>query len=575
MNPPRPLYNLRRTLGWIGRSPWLQSHPPIHWGRLLGWMIPLVLSGSPSSAAERISLSYGLLERSISIETLETFASSTTIPSELRPYTRYFTADQIEQFRTLLSTQFELSPVAISQFLYTDQGEQLLYQLGEVVRTEARLSGSRALRASLVLAAFDPDDGLTPLTMLRYFPLDGIRIDLAQTSRILSQIDRQINQTQTAIALIAADADRAIATTPAVDFSNLPDLRQRGDFRVQMQSYELQDTARDRTFAYDLYLPRHADLIPLTTPAPIVVISHGLGSNRGTFSYLALHLASYGFVVAVPEHAGSNTTQLEALIAGQADKVTEPDEFINRPLDISRLLDELEQLANQDPALAGQFDTNNVGVLGQSLGGYTAFALAGVPLNRSQLDSDCANANPVSVSLNVSLLLQCDVLNLPLSKQLNFQDDRVRAIFTINSVGSSLLDRQAFSELDLPVMTVSSGADTVTPALPEQIEPFARLMAPHRYLLMMQNATHFSAIDIPPGESVTISLPPTVVGPNPAIAHRYLSAFSLAFFGKYLMADDTLDLYLSSGYARHLSQPDLPIDLVHNFPFSYLAGLGK
>lgn len=548
------------------------SRSKIRWGRVLGWLLPLALWEMPSLAAEQIALSYGILERRLSIDTLDTFADSTDIPRELRSYARQFTPEQIEQFRTLLNTSFDLSPVAVSQFLYTPQGEQLLAQLGEVVRTESGLSGCKALRAALILAAFDTEDGLTPLTALRYFPLDSIRIDLARTSQILVEINRQVSQTQSAIALIDADATWAIDATLPPDYARLPDPRQPGTYRVDVYTFEVVDEERDRHFPVDLYLPRQLAHSP---PTPVVVISHGLGSNRSTFAYLAQHLASHGFAVAVPEHPGSNTAQLEALVNGQADAVTRPDEFVNRPLDITRLLDHLEERTKLDPGLTAKLDLTNVGILGQSLGGYTAFTLAGVPLNPVQLRSDCGTVTPVSQALNLSLLLQCEVLTLDLPPAMNFHDPRIRAIFSINTVGSSLLDRTTMAELEVPVMVVSGGADTVTPALPEQIEPFARLTSPQRYLLMMENATHFSAIDVPDGESTTVELPPTLVGPNPAIAHHYLSAFSLAFFGKYLQQETSLAPFLEPAYARHISQAALPINLVQDFPVSYLAILRK
>ncbi|MEO1145246.1 MAG: alpha/beta hydrolase [Cyanobacteria bacterium J06638_22] len=553
------------------RAPHRQRQRRWAWAQRFGWLVPLLVGLSPVEAAERISLSYGLVERTIAIESLEEFAESDTIPRELRPYTRYFDAEQVEQFRQILQTRLELSPVAVSQFLYTQQGDSLLGQLGAVVRTESGLEGTQALRAAFVLAAFD-EDGLTPLTVLRYFPLDGMRIDLERTSRIVTQIQQRVTQTQQTIALLNQQADDSIITEPLLlNFDTALDLERRGRFAFDVESFELKDDARDRQFEVDLYLPVG---FTLPEPSPVVVISHGLGSNRSTFAYLARHLASHGFVVAVPEHPGSNTQQLEDLITGRAAQVTEPEEFINRPLDVTLLLDELER-RSQEPNFIGRYDTQRVGIIGQSLGGYTAFALAGVPLNRPQLEQDCAVIDPVTLSLNLSLLLQCDVLTLEIEDSIDFQDDRIQAIVAINSVGSRLLDRDSLGNVDIPVMLISGGADTVTPALPEQVEPFARLTTPHRYLLMMENATHFSAIDIPDGDAPTVQLPTELVGPDPAIAHSYINAIGLAFMGYHLDNDDTFTPYLSARYTRYLSQPDLPMALVRALSLSQLTYLQK
>ncbi len=79
--------------------------------------------------------------------------------------------------------------------------------------------------------------------------------------------------------------------------------------------------------------------------------------------------------------------------------MTEPNEFINRPLDVKFLLDELENRDKSDPSI--QLNLQQVGVIGQSFGGYTALALAGASLNKEQLQKDCQKLND---SLNVSLL---------------------------------------------------------------------------------------------------------------------------------------------------------------------------
>lgn len=100
-------------------------------------------------------------------------------------------------------------------------------------------------------------------------------------------------------------------------------------------------------------------------------------------------MASYGFAVAVPKHPGSNSEQLRSLLVGRSDAITSPSEFINRPLDIKYLLDELERLDASNPNL--QLNLQQVGVIGQSFGGYTALVLAGASLNFKQKSVDTPN----------------------------------------------------------------------------------------------------------------------------------------------------------------------------------------
>jgi predicted dienelactone hydrolase len=283
----------------------------------------------------------------------------------------------------------------------------------------------------------------------------------------------------------------------------------------------------------------------------VIVISHGLGSDRETFAYLATHLASYGFAVAVPEHPGSNAQQIQALINGLANQVTPPSELTDRPLDIKFLLDELKR------SFGGQLNLQQVGIVGQSFGGYTALALAGAKINYEQLQKDCA---PTNESLNLSLLLQCRALELPPSPY-ELQDRRVKGAIAIDPVGSSIFGESQFSQIKVPLMLVAGSDDTVAPALAEQIQPFTWLTTPNKYLVLLRGGTHFSTLAESTGG---IPVPPQALGPSPEVAQEYMRALSVAFFKTYIANDLDYRSYLSASYAQFISQDTLPLSLIQS-----------
>lgn len=524
------------------------------------WLLPNMVITNSTVAAEKIYFSYGAIERSISVDALEAYAKEGTLDDSLATYTDYISPQRLQQLRRVLLTRIQLSPVAVSQFLYTPIGETLLARVGEVIQTEARQPSFYALRAALILAAADPE-GLSPLNVLEKFPTRGMRIDLGRSLQIADELETLINQTRKAIALVSSQSTTA-ATKQQVNFSQLPDLQRRGLFRWNMQTLQLIDRRRNRSFLADIYLPR------VTEPAPVIVISHGLGSDRNSFAYLAQQLATYGFAVAVPEHPGSNAEQLASLFSGRANQIAQPNEFVNRPLDITYLLDELQRLDASNWDI--QLNLQQVGVIGQSLGGYTALALAGARLNFNQLQTDCKNSNQI---WNVSLLLQCLGLQLP-TVQYNLQDQRIKAAIAINPITSSIFGQAGLSQIQLPVMIVSSSADTIAPALLEQIQPFSWLTAEQKYLVLIERATHFSTI----GESKTnqnsIEVPSGLIGPNSAIARRYISALSVAFCQTYLAGKTQYRFYLSPSYTQAINQAPLNISLVQSLPTNLLSSKG-
>lgn len=546
---------------WLRRDSWLRQglhslcQKPVWLKAALGlWIVPAALSASPAVGAERIYVSYGALERSISISALEEYAETGVIGEDLAVYARYATGEQLAQLREALRTSAEISPVAVSQFLYTRQGEILLERLGQVVQSESRQPGFYAIRAALILAAADPE-GLTLLNVLRYFPTNAIRIDLIRSLQIAEDVERLINQTYAAIAIIEQQAEVEAANEPPLSGVGSPNLEERGPGTWQKETVFLSDFVRNRTYPVDVYLPQSTGS---SQAAPVIVLSHGLGTDRTTFAYLADHLASYGFAVAVPEHPGSNAEQLQALANGVANEVAEPNEFINRPLDIKYLLDELERLSNSNPTLQGRLNLQQVGVLGQSFGGYTALALAGAPINFERLATDCASQY---TSLNLSLLLQCRAEDITEPDQ-NLSDERVKAVIAVNPISSIVLGPASLSQIDVPVMIVTGNADTVAPALSEQIQPFTSLTSAERYLLLIRGSTHFSTIASSTTGSEVVPLPPQAIGPAPALARRYLAAMSVAFFQAHVADNPQYDRYLTASYADLLAQEPLHLSLV-------------
>jgi len=552
-------------------------------GSLGFWFLSLPTIANSAAAAAKVYISYGAIERSISVDSLEEYAKAGIIDDDLATYAAYVSPERLLQLQRVLLARIDLSPVAVSQFLYTAIGTTLLERLGEVVQTESRQSGFYALRSALILAAADPE-GLTLLNVLHKFPTN-VRVNMGRMLQLAEALETLIGQSRRAIALISENSTVAAAQAQAINFAQLPNLQSPGRFSWSKQTLKLVDRRRNRAFVADLYLPREQGgrqedkgtrgqggqrsnyQLPITyyQNFPVIVISHGLGSDRTSFIYLAEQLASYGFAVAVPEHPGSNAEQLRSLFSGQAADVAEPSEFINRPLDVKYLLDELERLNAANPSW--RLNVKQAAIIGQSFGGYTALALAGASLNFNQLRRDCEKSQDV---WNLSLLLQCRVLALPLTPY-NLQDRRIKAAIAINPFTSSVFGELGLKKIQIPVAIVSSSADTIAPALPEQIIPFAWLTTKEKYLVSIDRATHFSTIGESVSDSDPIPLPAQVIGPNPAIARRYVSVLSVAFMETYLDRNPLYRPYLSSSYIQTINQAPLDVSLISSLPITQLA----
>jgi predicted dienelactone hydrolase len=530
--------------------------------RLLGLGLGLAasLAGQPGLAAERISVSLGILGDSFQVSSLENYAKTGKVAPDLQDYFRLLDPAQEVKLREALNTKADVSVVAVAQFLYSPQGEILLQRLGQVIQSEARQPGFYGIRAALILAAAEPD-GLTPLNVVRKFPTRGVRISLGRSWEMAQELNDLIEQTQASVAKVEAqagvEAAAEITQGIAAIAAQLPNLSLPGPLQWDRQQFLLQDQGRDRELPVDLYLPRLQTGNSAAPPWPTVVISHGLKSDRTAFIYLAEHLASHGFAVIVPEHPGSNQAQYDALLKGLVDEIADPKSFVDRPLDISFILD----FFTEEPEFASLMDLTQVGIVGQSFGGYTALSLAGAQLDFAQLRESCQKLNE---SWNVSLALQCRALAVPLPVQ-PLQDPRITAVVAINPFTSAVFGETGLASLSVPTLMVSGDLDTIAPALLEQIRPFRWIQREDRRLALMLGGTHFSTIQAN-SELEEPPLPESFVGRDFATAQRYTRALSLAFLETYLTGRLADQPYLSNSYVKSLNQGRLGLELIQTLP---------
>ena len=139
---------------------------------------------------------------------------------------------------------------------------------------------------------------------------------------------------------------------------------------ITQSSEEWKDEKRDRVVPVKMYWPRDA------TSLPVVVFSHGIGEDRDAYVYFGEALARAGFLAVHVTHAGTDRAVLERGYLHLYRAVKEPENWVNRPLDVSFVLDRLAG----DPRV----DLSRVAVAGHSAGAFTAFALAGMRAARGE-----------------------------------------------------------------------------------------------------------------------------------------------------------------------------------------------
>lgn len=446
-----------------------------------------LVTALPLRAAETVVLEFGPFSRSIPTESLVTFAETGTVDSQLTPFLRRLNPAQQQGLRAALSRGRAVNVVPISQWFNSPMGDRSLQFLGKLAQTEAGLNGRQALRAAIVAAAAE-DGEISLLDVVRHFPTSSLRVDVAQGLTVARQVRAEAGATRAIVSTIKQQSEAA-ATAQPVDLSALPDLTQPGPYGSRQVSLTLVDASRSRTYAADVFLPQN--LAAVDSPLPVVVISHGLGDSRTSFFGLAAHLASHGLAVALPEHVGSNSTQKQALLTGLDHETFKAKDFLDRPLDISFLLDELERLNTS--TFEGRLDVSRVAAVGHSFGGYTALAVGGATTDFERLAQRCDPA--ANLLLDAAMVLECRALELQSDAaamerlRQGTKDDRIKLVMAFATV-SNLFGPRGMAQVAVPTMLFGGEVDLLAPVVPQQVAAFSWLQGPDRYLYLGENTSH-------------------------------------------------------------------------------------
>ncbi|WP_421697737.1 alpha/beta hydrolase family protein [Ancylobacter sp.] len=224
------------------------------------------------------------------------------------------------------------------------------------------------------------------------------------------------------------------------------------------------------------------DAAPAAGRHRLVVLSHGFGGNLGNQAWLAVTLARHGYVVAAVNHPGTTSRNLRPDTGAR---------LWERPRDLSRLIDRI----TRDPAFGA--DADKVGVIGHSLGGWTAMALAGAHFDPVRFAADCEVHAQLAAC---EIFGRLDAGSTAEARALlagDLADRRVGAAVALDLGLARGFTPESLAALKVPVLVMSAGeGDAQVPAALE-----SRYLAAHlpfglgRYIAL-EGATHFTFLPL-------------------------------------------------------------------------------
>jgi predicted dienelactone hydrolase len=275
----------------------------------------------------------------------------------------------------------------------------------------------------------------------------------------------------------------------------------------------LTDQIRNRQIPLRIYYPKASGLI-----SPVILVSHGIGGSKTTGNWVGKFLAGYGYICVFMTHYGSDTSLLD-LSAGWPENIKrlqeslkDPLNTINRPQDITKIIDWLEKTGSDHPILKGRMDLKNMGLTGHSFGAFTTLAVAGgyAEASRKQYGR-------------------------------TYSDPRPKAFLAMSPPGTlpGTDPKPVFAEINRPtmIMTGSNDLDPIVqpPRTAESRLDAYKYMPPgDKYALWIEGAYHHTFGDGRPGQEID------------PLARKITRIALLAFFDAYLKNSEAAKAFLKS-----------------------------
>ncbi len=186
---------------------------------------------------------------------------------------------------------------------------------------------------------------------------------------------------------------------------------------------------------------------------PLIAFSHGNSGLRQQSTFLTTHLASWGIVVAAPDHPGNTFIEMAQLRSEEERKQVHFEARRHRPTDLGVVIDSVAAQSGPWP----EVDLERVGAMGHSFGGWTA-------------------------------------MKMPR------RDARVRAVCGLAPASEAFVGRKAFEPDELPFAgdlpsLIVAGIDDVLVDLETSVRPLFARLAKSSALIGVAGADHFHFCD--------------------------------------------------------------------------------
>ena len=281
-------------------------------------------------------------------------------------------------------------------------------------------------------------------------------------------------------------------------------------------------------------------------PFPIVLFSHGFRGIHVQSYAITERIASHGFVVVAPNHAGNTLFDFSATDEQVAEVA------LGRPGDMAFSLAQVTALSATPGHWAeGLVDATRVAILGHSFGGWTTLVVAGAVVDADAGQAQCGAGTDADIFCPY-------IAHWPPGTQLAMAPPMpgLKAAVALAPGGVASFAPGGLDTVSVPTLVMGGSLDQTTPLALETMPIYDALPGP-RALGVIEGASHMSYTNIcdVPGSDLFM---PDFCGlegvVDSGVAHRAAAALAVAWLRRWVRGEVGMDSILTPEWvAAHLA----------------------
>ncbi len=434
------------------------------------------LGGMPLKAAERLEVQLDGMLIPISIrELVDWESSSERTNSELNVWLNLLDRESRVGLLKLLQAPLLNKRSMARQLLRSWAGRQLLEDVSNLIRIDGDSSGTKVFNTLEKL--LENQYEVSTIDLLQALPAEKIRVDLDALLQVATRLRNQLQNQQK---LLLSLEEFSLDYRPLNSISSSYNSNQK----VFPEPFVMKVAHRSVPLTLEIWRPQKTNI----SQNSWVVLMPGLGGSPNHFHWLSRRLSQNGWPVVVLDHPGSDLRAVRALLEGRSP-LPGAEMFSERLADLNSVF-----LAKKNGEL--EIGGDKLILVGHSLGALTALLASGARPEVGLKNRCYKELSDLSL-INPSLLLQCQLVDVPLEK--GEISNSIKSIIALNSFGSLLWPSYGSAALSASVLLIGGTLDLITPPLSEQLSLLMSIK-PNVFsrVFLVEGASHFSPIRIEP-----------------------------------------------------------------------------